>query len=176
MPFLKFSLNKKFVLSFICISIIVYIFKGETFYLLLVTFYTILVAFSRYLLHFTCSLLLFTCYSLLFTGYSLFFTYALGFFDLVLPIFLLSFWFIFILGEFFLEFWKIIKVTPKAREQRGIYIFTKQIFFLQSKFFISFSQLVISDELGAIYFDISFFCFHCWKINGILSFLFLLCH
>ena len=54
---------------------------------------------------------------------------ALGFFDLVLPIFLLSFWFVFILGEFFLEFWKIIKVTPKAREQRAIYNIHQTNFF-----------------------------------------------
>ena len=106
----------------------------------------------------------------------------------MLPIFFLYYFylFIFILEEFFLELWKINKVTPKPREQRRIYVyikppppppppplppphllFAKKNFFLQSKFIISFSQLAISYEFGAIYFDISFFSFHYWKINGV---------
>ena len=110
-------------------------------------------------------------------------TNTLDFFDLVLSNFFNVYRFN-LFGEFFLEFWKISKVTPKI-ENKGVYIyiytvptsphllFTKKIF--SSKFIISFSKLVISHELGAIYFDISFFCFHCWKIHVILNFLFLLC-
>ena len=108
---------------------------------------------------------------------------------MLLNFFIFYFFILILLLEsfFFLEFWKISKVTPKRREQRRIYIYIyirsqplpsyyspKKNFF-QSKFIISFSQLVISHELGAVYFDISFFIFHCCKINGILFFLFLLC-
>ena len=105
---------------------------------------------------------------------------TLDFFDLALPnffifIFLIHFYF----WRVFFLFWKISKVAPKHIEQRRIYAYiqsqprptyysTNKKNFLQSKFIISFSQLVISHELSAIYFNISFFGLHRWEINGIL--------
>ena len=50
---------------------------------------------------------------------------TLDFLDLLLPNFFCFYLFSFILflENFFLEFWKISKVTPKHREQRRIYIY-----------------------------------------------------
>ena len=101
----------------------------------------------------------------------------------------LSFNLFLFLKSCFLEFWKINKVTPKYCEQRHIYIYICLLglyiyiyiyiyiyspnmppFIIHWKKFL-FRVSSVKSELAAIYFDISLFCFHCWKINGILSFL-----